>query len=274
MRVGVSIGCLAMIAMAIATVAWGWRAERTRSPASRAQPFAERLAITVGRSAGMVFGALAAGVLVIGAGGRLLMRVLAVTSPDAQGLLTDADEVVGEVSAGGTVFLVGVLGALAGMTGLGLYVGLRRWLPSRSVVAGLCGAAIGAGVLARPSGLIDPENPDFRVLTPRPLAVVIVLAMVALFGLAFGPLVDRAAASWPRPSWSLRGVAGLLPFALLLVVPPVAIAVAVIVVLGSWLGPVPLRAGGPSLLGTRLVLGFAAVGAVVVFVSAGQVLVL
>jgi hypothetical protein len=34
------------------------------------------------------------------------MRLLAATSPEAEGSLTEADEVVGEISAGGTLSLI------------------------------------------------------------------------------------------------------------------------------------------------------------------------
>ena len=51
-----------------------------------------------------VVAGIGSGVLAAGAGGRLAMRVLAVTAGDsAQGLVTEADQVVGRVSAGGTI---------------------------------------------------------------------------------------------------------------------------------------------------------------------------
>jgi hypothetical protein len=48
---------------------------RTPSGLSGSEPFGERLAVTVSRAGGMLVGAYLAGVLTIGAGGRLMMRV-------------------------------------------------------------------------------------------------------------------------------------------------------------------------------------------------------
>ena len=48
----------------------------------------------------VLIGGIGAGVCVIGAGGRLAMRLLAVTAGDpAQGRITEAEEVVGEITA-------------------------------------------------------------------------------------------------------------------------------------------------------------------------------
>src|SRR4051812_33593639 len=68
---------------------------------------------------------LGAGVLAAGAGGRLAMRLLAATSPEAEGSITEAGEIVGRITVDGTLgflvfvglpagFLSGVLYALVG----------------------------------------------------------------------------------------------------------------------------------------------------------------
>jgi len=71
----------------------------------------------------------AAGVVAAGAGGRLVMRLLALTSPDARGTLTEADQTVGQITLGGTLgFFVfaalpfAVLGAIS-------FAIVHRWLP-------------------------------------------------------------------------------------------------------------------------------------------------
>jgi hypothetical protein len=47
---------------------------------------------------------LVAGILAAGAGGRLVMRLLAVTAgPDAQGRITEAEQLVGRITVGGTL---------------------------------------------------------------------------------------------------------------------------------------------------------------------------
>ena len=200
------------------------RAAPTRDPGDG--PGA-RLASATGRVAGMAAGGLVAGVLVLGFGGRLLMRVLAATSPDsAQGRLTEAEEVVGAITLGGTLELVLFVGVFGGVAGLVLYAVLRRWLPDRSLVAGLVTAGIGAGLLAVPSGLVDPENRDFTILDPVWLAVALCLGLIVTFALLGAVLMDRWAASWPTPDRSVAGIAGLLPFIPLLLLPPVAVGTA------------------------------------------------
>src|SRR6266568_1964742 len=85
---------------------------------------------------------LTAGVLIAGAGGRLVMRLLAVSSPDARGALTEADETVGRITFGGTLGFV-VFGALplAMVTAIGFAI-IYRWLPRGRLTA------VGAVVVA------------------------------------------------------------------------------------------------------------------------------
>src|SRR3954471_11589349 len=103
LRAGVPIACAAAMIVAAVLAFRLRRTEWTASPLSGAEPFGERLAVTVGRTGGMLAGAYLAGVLTIGAGIRLMMRVLAATSPDdVQGRQTEADEVIGRVTLGGS----------------------------------------------------------------------------------------------------------------------------------------------------------------------------
>ena len=174
----------------------------------------------------MVAGAVVAGVLVLGGGGRLMMRLLAVTSPDeVQGLLTDADEEVGAVTVDGTVGFVLFIGLFGGLVSLGLLVLLRRWLPDRSLLAGLFAAGIGAGIFARPTDLLNPDNRDFAILSPSWLAVTLGVGVIVLFGLTLAVMVDRWAPRWPRPTRSAKGVASALPLVPLVVFPPMLAAV-------------------------------------------------
>ena len=103
----------------------------------------------------------------LGAGGRLMMRLLAATSLDSvQGRLTEAEENVGVVTVDGTIGFVLFVGLFGGLVSLGMFVLLRRWLPERSVTAGLFAAGIGSGIFGRSSGLVNPDNPDFVILSP------------------------------------------------------------------------------------------------------------
>jgi hypothetical protein len=286
LKAGVTIGCAAaMVAAAVLAVRLR-HTRRTPSPITGSEPFGERLAVTVSRTGGMLIGAYLAGVLTIGAGGRLMMRVLAATSSDGvQGLQTEADETIGEVSVGGSAFLIVGVGIGAAVVGLALFSTLRRWLPDRSLAAGLVGVAIGAGLLVRPAGLLTSGNSDFTLVAPVALAVALCLATFVLFGATFGVLVDHLAPRWPRPGWSPQGVVSVLPFAVLLPVPPVFVAT-VIAVLAGTVAPRlrspaardhPVRPDvehGSARLGRMLVMALGGVGTFSIVVAAGQVLAL
>ena len=283
LRSGVTTGCAAAMVMAVVLAVRLRHTRRTPSPLTGTEPFGERLAVTVGRVGGMLLGAFLAGVLTIGAGSRLMMRILAMTSSDdVQGLRTEADEIIGRVSAGGTTFLIVVAGIGSAAAGLVLFLALRRWLPDRSLIAGLVGVAIGAGLVVRPSGLIASDNSDFALVEPVALAVVLCLAIIVLFGATFGVLVDRLAPRWPRPGWSVRGVVSVLPFGLLLPAPPLFIAAVIgvlVATLAQTLRPAAAVDGQgrnsverAGTLGRILVAAFGALGGLSVVTAAGQVL--
>jgi len=286
LKAGITAGCAAAMATAAVVAVRLRHTRRTPSPLTGGEPFGERLAVTASRACGMLVGAYLAGVLAIGAGGRLLMRVLAVTSSDAvQGARTEADEVIGKVSVGGSFFLIVVVGIGAAGCGLVLYVVMRRWLPERSLAAGLVGVAIGGGLLVRPTGLLTSANSDFTLVAPVLLAVALCIMTLVLFGATFGVLVDYLGAQWPRPGWSARGVGSVLPLAVLLLVPPLFIAVVIGVLVGT---VVPrLRSRGAeghserpdveparTRLGRILVMALGGLGSLSIIVAAGEVLAL
>lgn len=286
LKVAVTVGCALALALAAAIVFRLRDTQRTPSPLLGDEPFRERLATTIGRTGGMLVGAYLAGVLTVGPGVRLMMRLLAVTSSDdVQGQLTEAGEVVGQVSFGGSMFLIVIVGIGASLAGLALFSVLRRWLPRRSVVAGLTGAAIGSGLLVRPVGLISSTNRDFELVAPAALAVALCLATLVLFGATFGVLVDHLAPRWPVPGWNPRGVLSLAPFAMLVPAPPF-FAVTVAAVLTSTIAS-KLRSpatpkgtghqateGAEIRWGRAIVTGLGVVGSLSLVTAAGQVLAL
>lgn len=150
------------------------------------------------------------GFLSLGLGGRLIMRILAATSPDAKGRITDAGERVGEVSVDGTIFLV-FAGVFLGVIGALGYQAFRRLLPTRTLMAGVIGGGIAGGLLARPSGMLDPDNHDFAILSPTWLAVLLSAAVVIGGPLTIAVLVDRWTPGWPPPGLTVGGLGGLLP---------------------------------------------------------------
>ncbi len=286
LKLAVTVGCAAAMVAAAVLALRLRHTRRSPSPLSGSEPFGERLAVTVSRAGGMLVGAYLAGVLAIGAGGRLMMRVLAATSSDdVQGLQTEADEIIGEVSFGGSVFLIVGVGIGVAVVGLALFTMLRRWLPDRSLAAGLVGVAIGAGLLVRPAGIISSANSDFTLVAPVVLAVALCLAMFLLFGASFGVLVDDLSGRWPRPGWSPRGAVSVLPFGMLLPAPPLFVATVIAVLAGT----VATRLKSPTArdhpvrpdvedvgarLGRILVMALGVAGSLSILVAAGQVLAL
>lgn len=201
----------------------------------------ERLSAVVGRASGMMAAAVLSSVLVLGMGGRWMMRVMAATSPDsAQGHLTDAEEIVGEVTFGGTAGFVAFIGLFGGLFSLAVIVVLRRWLPRRSLAAGLVLAGLGSGLLARPTGFVDPDNRDFVILSPVWLAVLLALALMVLHGLLSVVLVDRWGGRWLGPKWpgleesseesSRRRWVTVVPFGVVLAFSAVVVIPALIII--------------------------------------------
>lgn len=184
--------------------------------ADRPAPGALLRSVSLALLAGVVSG-LAAGVL-----SRAAMRLLTLTSPDdARGLLTDDQAVVGQVTVGGSLFVVVATATVGAVVGP-LYLLARRGLPAsrRGRVLGSAGlgAASGAIVLVH-----DANTFDYRVLGPHWLSVALFLAVPAVLA----ALVAAAVETWDRPDgWFHTGPGGLTLLPLLaLLVPFVGIPV-------------------------------------------------
>lgn len=161
----------------------------------------------------MVASALLSGILVMGAGGRLAMRLLGATAGDAaQGRLTEADEIVGEVTLGGTIGFVFFVGVLSGLVTTAMWFAVRRFLPGRWVG----GALFGAGLLVVFGTRVEPlrsDNADFDLLGPWWLSI----ATFTLLALAFGTSLAVFAARISRWLPLLGRDRRSLSYALLLV---------------------------------------------------------
>ncbi len=93
------------------------------------------------------------------------MRLLAATSPEARGRITEAGEVVGVISVEGTVALIIFGGLFAGGLAVAPYLLLRRWLQQGY----LGGLGYGVLLLLLVGARLDPlrpDNIDFVVLGP------------------------------------------------------------------------------------------------------------
>lgn len=167
---------------------------------------------------------LTAGVLAAGAGGRLAMRLLAVTSPQAEGSFTEAAEVVGEITAGGTAGFIVFAGVPAGFLSAVLYALVRPVLPpgrAGGVILGLL-LLLFAGTTIDP---LRPDNLDFRIVGPDWLAVLTFTILAVFQGLvltAVGARLDQQVSLPRRPRVVLQ----------------IAVAVAAIVALPAFVADV------------------------------------
>jgi len=147
---------------------------------------------------------VAAGITVIGAGGRLAMRLLAVTGgSEAQGRITEADEVVGQITTSGTVSFILFNGILGGVVAAALYLVVRRLLPAGR----LGGVVFGVGLLVVFGTTVDPlrrDNPDFDIVGPGWLSVLVFASLAVAFGVVLAGITARSSAWLPLPSTEPR----------------------------------------------------------------------
>jgi hypothetical protein len=156
------------------------------------------------------------GLLIIGAGGRLAMRALAATSGRAQGAETEAGEIVGDITLGGTLGFFLFVGLLGGAFCALLYAVLQRWLPRTP----LRGVMFGALLLVLVSTRIEPlrtNNEDFDIVGPAWLAILLFGLLALLQGAAVASLTSRWGATLPLlTEWrAVPRYLPLVPFLLL-----------------------------------------------------------
>lgn len=255
-----------------------WNGERLVTPAvpdreaaSRRHPHLDGLRFYVWWATVFIVIGTVTGILVTGAGGRLIMRLLAVTSPDATGRLTEAQAIVGDITLGGTVAYM-IFGALPfAFASAALYLLVAPWLPRGR----LGGPTYGVILLVTVAPFIDPlrpENIDFDKVGPGWLSVLVFAALAVLQGAALAALAGRLSRSLPlmtRANWPATG-ALLLPAVVLF---PVGVVVAVGAVITTafprllpwFLG---LRASRAGVIVGRVLLAVAVLAALPSFVVA------
>jgi len=139
-----------------------------------------------------------AGMLAGGAGSRIAMRLSALAAPDsAQGLPTEAGATIGQLTLGGTMFLVLFAGIGSAMVGTAFYLGVRAWLPARRWPRAL--AFGGLELVVFGTAVLDRGNPDFTIVGHPLLNVVMFGSLFVLHGVLLvilqppaGRLVDAA----------------------------------------------------------------------------------
>jgi hypothetical protein len=182
---GVVVACMVLAAAGIAIVVrWG-----AGPPADAPGPRPPRYAL------GLLAAGPGAGLLAAGAGGRLVMRLLAATSPDAHGQITEAGEKVGEITVAGTIGFAIFVGLPAGALAALLFVLGGSLLPRGR--AG--GVVLGLLLLVLVGSRIEPlraDNFDFNLVGPDWLSLLSFTALAAFQGML---------------TWALAGRFGLQP---------------------------------------------------------------
>ena len=128
------------------------------------------------------------GVLVLGLGGRIAMRVAALLHPEAVGFTTQNGNAVGDITVAGTIAIVLFGGLLFGLIASVVWVAVGPWLPGRGWARGLVVAPVAVAL----SGvfLVERDNFDFGILGYDPLVIATLIGLIAAFGLVY-PVVDE-----------------------------------------------------------------------------------
>jgi hypothetical protein len=177
----------------------------------------------------------AAGILAAGAGGRLVMRLLAVTAgADAQGQITEAQEIVGRITIDGTIGFVVFTGLFFGPVSAAAYLLLRHWLPAGR--AG--GLAFGALLLVVAGTRLEPlrrDNPDFDLVGPGWVSVAAFTVLVVFHGMLVAALAGRLSRAVPLLAARPGAFAVHAPLLLLLLPgPSVALVLIIAVCWSCW----------------------------------------
>jgi hypothetical protein len=145
--------------------------------------------LTIFRAVGVAVPAgAAAGLLAAGIGGRLAMRASGfMFSRDHPGrfAITENGNQVGEITAGGTIFLV-IFGTVLGIMGAYFYVGLKPWLPGNLAVRGILFGVLLLLLLSPLS--LDPANEDFQQFGSPAVNVMLFILLFLAYGLLIAPI--------------------------------------------------------------------------------------
>jgi hypothetical protein len=156
---------------------------------------------------------LIVGVVVLGPGARLVMRLHALIVPAATGLATENGNRIGQITVGGTVGLLLIAG-LFGAILLGVvWVVASPWLPGGTLGRGLAGVPVAVALGAHQ--LIVLGNSDFIVLRHHPLVVGTLLALLAVVPLALSVVDAWLDRRLPRGDLGSPATAGYLGLAVL-----------------------------------------------------------
>jgi hypothetical protein len=223
------MGVLLVVGIVL-TLRWSDTAYETWEPEAGGPAKAATLRYLRGVAIALV-GGFWAGALVTGPGVRLIMRLLAVTAgDDAQGRITEAEEVVGKINVDGTIGLYLFGGVLPGLLSGAIYLLIRRWLPGGRL-GGVVFGILHLVVAATRIDPLRPENPDFDIVGPGWLSVATFALTAILHGMAVVAIGNRYSQAFPpeltAPAERARAV-GPLVLPVLLLVPGVSLLVVIL----------------------------------------------
>lgn len=181
--VAVIVACAALVVAGIVLVArWG-----AGVPDGAARPRPVRPA----RYVALMFAAgAAAGVLAAGAGGRLVMRLLAITSQESHGVITEGGATIGDITVGGTLGFFVFAGVAAGTLSALLYALAGSLLP-RGRAGGI---TLGLLLLVLAGTRLEPlraDNFDFNLVGPDWVSLVSFTALAVFQGMLMWALAGR-----------------------------------------------------------------------------------
>jgi hypothetical protein len=229
---------------------------------------------------------LVVGIVVLGIGGRIVMRLATVLDPASAGQLTENGNVIGDVTIEGTVALVFFGGILTGLAAAVIWIAIQAWIPGDRWARAVLSMPIAVALTG--FQLVRPENSDFFILEPVAVVVALLLGLAAVAGFAFAIVFDGLDRGLPpvteRPTRMGITYGILVVIGLVLVVPlsvqmffvpgfaaevvpipsSIFIAAAGVVTLAAWVvrvasgdlvPPRPLRVLGSTMLALAVALG-------------------
>lgn len=224
------IACTAFVALGLAAiVAWGGEDFRAPEPRRMDAPLPGREVLRryLWYVNLMIVAGVGAGITIAGAGGRLAMRLVAVTAgKNAQGRLTEADQVVGVISVEGTLGFIAFTGLFLGLASGLLYLLIRKWLPGGR----WAGVVYGLLLLLLFSTRVEPlrpDNPDFDIVGPGWVSLLAFGSLAVLHGMAVSALAGRFSRSLPLAEARPKILAWYLPLLALLPAAPVFVPIGI-----------------------------------------------
>ena len=165
-------------------------AQGAAASAAASRPLRSQWVSALARTGVVALAGAVSGLLALGAGSRVSMRLVALSSGKiGSGTRPESGANPGEITLDGTMFLL-LAGTFAGIVFAVIVTGLlSRWLPEAgwrrtAVVVSL--ASVAPGMV-----LVDPSNPDFALFGPAAVAVPLFAACALGYGLMVAVLTER-----------------------------------------------------------------------------------